>query len=112
MTKIYWLYWQDGEIEKATGESIKDAFSNLGYSQGATKELDFFSIGLEPEYIYCKVQHRYVTRLIEGKIPKGKFCPYANICETYNSGKCFQDLAFNKTEFSCGLARAFELVNK
>ena len=42
MEKTFILYWLDGKSEEVKGNSIGDAFTKAGYSQGAIAALDYY----------------------------------------------------------------------
>lgn len=41
MTK-WKFYWFDGKVEVGIGETVKDAFTSLGYGAGAVRALDYY----------------------------------------------------------------------
>lgn len=40
--KTYRFHWRHGKHEDGIGESVEQAFSNLGYSGGAIAALDYY----------------------------------------------------------------------
>jgi hypothetical protein len=48
--------------------------------------------------------------LVNGKIPANKECPFKEECITFQTQKCYHQGVNHPVEFSCGTARAFELL--
>jgi hypothetical protein len=48
--------------------------------------------------------------LIEGKIPVGMICPFRIRCHQAATGNCGHSGYNHNIEFSCGMARAFDIV--
>jgi hypothetical protein len=48
------------------------------------------------------------SKLVDGKIPAHTMCPFKNKCTTI---KCHHGGISHKVAFSCGMARAFDLVH-
>lgn len=48
--QVFQLYWQTGEHEEVSGDTIADAFSLAGYSSGALGALSFYDIGPTKNY--------------------------------------------------------------
>jgi len=40
--KTYRFHWLDGRTEEGKGSNVADAFTHLGYSQGALAALDWY----------------------------------------------------------------------
>ena len=40
--KTYILHWLDGKDEEVQGETIREAYMNAGYGDGAIRALDYF----------------------------------------------------------------------
>ena len=56
----YTLFWIGGKKEIATGDSISDAFSNLGYGGGAIRALDFYSNCQDDSFEWDKESREWV----------------------------------------------------
>jgi len=53
-----------------------------------------------------------MSKLTKGKIPIGQVCPYKNRCQIATAGQCHHTGKDHQTEFSCGLARGFDLETR
>lgn len=47
-----------------------------------------------------------------GRIPPHTECPFLDKCDTANNGKCKHKGKEHEQEFSCGLARMFDMVSE
>lgn len=48
--------------------------------------------------------------LVDGKIPANTVCPWKQQCNTAQDGRCHHQGKEHPGPFSCGKARAFELL--
>jgi hypothetical protein len=48
--------------------------------------------------------------LINGKIPKGMECPFIHHCDISKQGSCNHNGEDHSCDFSCAVARSFELM--
>lgn len=53
-----------------------------------------------------------VISLVNGKIPPKTVCPFKNKCELAKEEKCFHRGLDHEHDFSCAIARGFEIVNQ
>lgn len=52
------------------------------------------------------------SKLVKGRIPAHTNCPYAGKCSEPDTGFCRHKGVWHTVEFSCGFARAFDLIQK
>lgn len=57
------LYWNDGKREIVKGDTIADALTHAGYSQGALAALDFHCLGVNYDYEWNKDTHNWKKQL-------------------------------------------------
>jgi hypothetical protein len=51
-----------------------------------------------------------MSLLEDGLIPAGQECPFKDQCEVAIEGRCYHNGKDHTVAFSCGLARAFEII--
>lgn len=73
-----------------------------------------------PNIIWCEVLDKDLdsseetvsnTQLVNGRIPAHTAWPYAQRCEINQGGSCHHQGTEHDTEFSCAVARAYELTD-
>jgi hypothetical protein len=52
-----------------------------------------------------------MTKLVDGLIPVGSACPFKDKCELGMDGVCYHTGKFHQSDFSCAIARGFDLVD-
>lgn len=52
------------------------------------------------------------SKLVKGKIPPHTECPYRETCSKPGRDLCNHLGKDHTVEFSCGLARAFDIINR
>ena len=61
----YTIYWLDGKktvLNTEKGNSVADAFTEAGYSNGATRAIDFYVNGTDDNYIWDSVKREWVKK--------------------------------------------------
>ena len=53
-----------------------------------------------------------MKQLVNGRIPANTICPFRKECSVAAQGTCHHLGEQHKVAFSCGMARAFELVKR
>jgi hypothetical protein len=52
------------------------------------------------------------SKLLDGRIPAYQECPFRKDCRIAQDNECHHMGKFSANEFSCGLARAFDLIQR
>ena len=55
----YTYFWRDGKRDVFEGNTPEDAFDKAGFSQGAVRSLDFYSIGDDNRWKWNSEEHEW-----------------------------------------------------
>lgn len=62
--KVFAFYWLDGRMSLIRRETVKDAFSSLGYGGGAINAIDSYSSG-KPSHYFCRDTREWIPFEVE-----------------------------------------------